>query len=153
MKRRVLISAGVIAGVIAVITAIVVLAVQPWKFRLSDEYYGGSGFAEIDDARLKQLIDEKESFAVFVYQPACRTSDDFEKVLTEFSKKSQVKFLKIAFSKVKNSGLMGDIKYYPSAAIYHKGRLVDFLRADSDEDTGAYESIDGFQEWWRKYVK
>lgn len=152
MRKKLTISCAILA-VVAVVVLAAVLLVQPWKFRLSDEYYGKSGFAEIDTSELEELIREKKAFAVFVYQPACRASDDFEKVLTEFSEKNQISFEKVAFSKLKDSGLVEGLKYYPSAVIYHDGKVVDFLRADEDEDMAAYETLDGFEEWWRGYVK
>ncbi len=152
MRKKLLISSGILVAMAAAVLAIVLL-VQPWKFRLSDEYYGKSGLTEIDTGELEELIREKKTFAMFVYQPACRASDDFEKILTEFSEKNQISFEKIAFSKLKDSGLVEGLKYYPSAMIYHDGKVVDFLRADDDEDTAAYETLDGFEEWWRGYVK
>lgn len=150
-KKLIIISSGILVVLAVVLTGVFLM--QPWKFRLSSEYYGKSGFREIDAGELEILLNEKEAFAVFVYQPACRASDDFEKILAEFSEKSQISFEKIAFSEIKNSGLAEGLKFYPSVIIYHNGRAVNFLRADDNEDMLAYETLDGFENWWGKYIK
>ena len=61
------------------------------KFYLEDKYYEKSGFVDIDNTKLNELIDSKESFALFIYQPACVTSSDFEQVLYDFSQSNNIK--------------------------------------------------------------
>ncbi|HAB66485.1 MAG TPA: hypothetical protein DCE23_03860, partial [Firmicutes bacterium] len=40
-------------------------------FYLEDSYYGESKMIELNIDELNDLIDKKESFAVFLYQPSC----------------------------------------------------------------------------------
>lgn len=140
-------------GVIALVAA-VGLAVMFWPqtFALDDKYYGRSGFDDIDIGEMEQLINEEGSFVVFIYQPACSTSDEFEAVLEDFSEQNQVAIQKTAFVEAKKSGLVGELKYYPSFAIYREGRLVDYLDADDDNDLPYYKTVEGFTEWWRRYI-
>ena len=71
---------------ISIIIGIIVIRNMPEKkFYLEDKYYGGSDFIEIKTSDLEKLIDDKESFALFVYQPACVTSANFEQILKDFS--------------------------------------------------------------------
>ena len=122
------------------------------KFYLEDKYYEKSGFVDIDDTKLNELIDSKESFALFVYQPACVTSSNFEKVLNEFLDENPIQIYKIAFSNIKDTSLSKKIKYYPSFAIFNEGKMIDYLDADSDDDLKYYETKDGFNKWFTNYV-
>lgn len=143
---------GGVSGVI-IIALVCVFIFWPRKFQLDAEYYGKSGLHEISVAELQQLIDEKKSFAMFIYQSSCESSANFEQVLTEFSEQNQIQLEMTSFSYVRKSGLVGDLKYYPSFALYHDGKLVTFLDADSDQDIPYYQSVAGFTEWWEKYIQ
>lgn len=123
------------------------------QFYLEKDYYSFSDMKEIKIDELNSLINKKESFVVFVYQPMCVTSSDFENILFEFLKDNQIIFYKIAFSDIDNTNIGKSVKYYPSFLIYNKGKLVDFLEANKDEDIDYYTSKDGFQKWFSKYVK
>lgn len=151
MNRK--LSLGIAFGVIAIV-AIIGLAIALWPrtFRLDENYYGRSGISEIDTAEMQRMIDEDRTFAVFIYQPACSTSEEFEQVLNDFSQQKQIALEKTTFVEAKKSGLVGELKYYPSFAIYHNGELVDYLDADSNEDADYYKSVEGFTKWWEKYV-
>lgn len=151
MPKKLAASIGITAVVIMAFTAAFLL--WPKQFRLEDQYYGQASYHEISADELQQLISEKKSFALFIYQPNCRASEDFENKLTNLINNKQIILEKIAFSNVKNTGLVPDLKYYPSLAIYHNGKLVNFLRTNADEDTPAYESEDGLVKWWEKYIK
>lgn len=122
------------------------------KFYLEDKYYEKSGFVDIDNTKLNKLIDSKESFALFIYQPACVTSSDFEQVLYDFSQSNNIKIYKIAFSDIKSTSLSKYIKYYPSFAIFNKGSIVSYLDAESDDDLKYYKSKDEFEKWFTNYV-
>lgn len=126
---------------------------QDTPFNLEDNYYDKSVFKEISYDDLNDLRDKKESFVVFVYQPMCATSADFEKVLSDFMKENSLFIYKIAFKDIKETELGEKIKYYPSFLVYKKGELIDFLEADSDEDVAAYTSLEGFTKWITDYVK
>lgn len=155
MKKKLAIIASVAVVAVIAIVVIAMVAVKPWSktFALSDEYCGKSGLVEIDTSELRDLITAKKSFALVIYQPGCITSEDFVKNLTSFSEKEQVQLTKMKFSEAKSSGLVGDLRYYPSVALYHDGELVTFLRTDKNDDMSAYDSEAGFAEWWRRYVK
>lgn len=150
MKKIVIIIAGILVAAAAVVGGVCVLG--GGKFSLDDKYYGKSEFVNIDTAELSTLIDEKKSFALLIWQPGCQASTDFEKIVKGFSEERQVTFLRMEFSDAKSSGLVGDLKYYPSVALYRDGKLATFLKSDSDEDLSALISEEGFREWWEKYI-
>ena len=122
------------------------------KFYLEDKYYGNSEFTTIESNDLNKLMNNKESFALFIYQPACVTSSDFEQVLYDFMQSNNIKIYKIAFSDIKNTKLNESIKYYPSFAIFNKGQMVDYLDANSDDDLKYYKSKVEFKKWFTNYV-
>lgn len=141
------------AAVLAVVTALLCVWLWPRSYKLSPEYYGNSTISPINIADLQGLIDERKSFALLIYQPGCRASEDFEKIVNEFSEKERIKFEKIAFSEVKGSGLIEGLQYYPSVVLYHDGKVETFLKTNEGDDLPAYESLEDFTEWWKKYIK
>lgn len=152
MKKKLLFIIPIL--LVLIISSIIAIAIFNNKinvFSLENKYYGNNDITEIDLNQLNELIDKKESFGIFVYQPMCITSADFEKVLYDFQAQNSISFYKIAFSKVKNE--LKDLNYYPSFIIYNNGKMVDFLESDKDEDIKYYQSADGFEEWLTKYVK
>ena len=135
------------------IILVVIKNVPNQKFYLEDKYYGNSDFIEIETSDIEKLINDKESFALFIYQPACANSSNFEQVLKNFSRSNNIEIYKIAFSDIKDTDLNKHIKYYPSFAIFKKGKMIDYLDANSDKDLKYYKSKDGFTEWFTSYVK
>lgn len=122
-------------------------------FLLEEKYYENSEFIELSNTELDDLTTNKESFAVFIYQPMCNTAEIFEKLLQEFMITEQISFYKIAFKDIKDLELGKCVKYYPSFVIYNNGEIVDYLDANSNEDINRYKNIEDFKNWFTKYVK
>lgn len=122
-------------------------------FYLDEEYYKTNSMEEIKLEKLNQLIENKKTFALFVYQPMCVVSSDFENVLNEFLNEYKISIKKIAFSDIKDSKSFKKIQYYPSFVIYHNGKMVAYLDASKDNDVPCFTSKDGFKDWFLKYVK
>ena len=123
------------------------------KFSLNEKYYKKGNFTEIKQNEYDELIKNKESFAIFIYQPLCTTSYNFNKVITKFMNMYEMNFYKMSFANMKETTLKDSIKYYPSFAIIKEGKLVDYLDANSEEDTNKYKSVDYFANWFTSYVK
>lgn len=121
-------------------------------FYLDEKYYGNSEYIDLDKETLDNLVDENKSFVIFIYQPLCFTSFEFNKVLDEFLETNKISFYKMSFSDMKETELGKQIKYYPSFVIYHNGKLISYLDASSDLDKEYYSSKDGFKKWFTKYV-
>lgn len=140
--------------IVIVLFVIVFLPFRKEKeFFLEEKYYGNYDIKEIEMDELNQLIDNSESFAVFVYQPMCTISSDFESILNDFLQENSISIYKISFSNIKDTELGKEIKYYPSFIIYHNGKMVDFLEANKDSDISYYSSKEEFKEWFSEYVK
>lgn len=152
MKKKIIIFISILILIISVIVFWFINKNQK-PFFLENDYYGGSKITEIEFNELNELVENKKSFVIFIYQPMCVTSANFESVLNEFLKENQISIYKISFANIKDTYLNKYIKYYPSFIIYNKGKIVDFLEADKDEDVSSYTSKDEFKNWFTKYVK
>lgn len=151
MKRHILAATAIVVTIFVV--TIAVFRAKTVRLSLDAEYYGISDIQSIDSDVLNQLIQDKKSFGLFISQPSCQASEDFEQYLADFTETYNLKFYKINFSNLKDSNIIPELRFYPSFAIFYEGEVVDFLAADSDEDAAAYTSVDGFKDWFTKYVK
>ncbi len=122
-------------------------------FYLEEKYYGDSTLKEITVPEIEKLIDEEESFGVFIHQPMCSNSYAFNKVLIDYAKENNISFYMISFSEIKNMSIGEHVKYYPSFVIYKDGEYVSHLEADNNDHLDYYKSTKGFNSWFSKYVK
>lgn len=157
MKKRLL---KIIILIVIIVFLIVVIIernfiqkTSDFMFYLEEKYYGNSLFNEINSNDLNDLINDKESFAIFIHQPFCSTSYEFNKILTIFSEENKISFYKISFDEMKKTVMYENIKYYPSFAIYNNGKLIDFLEADSNEDLNRYKDMEEFKNWFNSYIQ
>lgn len=157
MKKRVL---RIIIPIVIILILIVVIIernfiqkTSDFMFYLEEKYYGDSVFNEIESNDLNILINDKESFAIFIHQPFCSTSYEFNKILTKFAEENKISFYKMSFDEMKKTVMYENIKYYPSFAIYNNGKLIDFLEADSDEDLNRYKDMEEFKNWFNSYIQ
>jgi len=157
MKKRVLKITVPIVIILILIVVIIernfIQKTSDFMFYLEEKYYGDSVFNEIESNDLNNLINDKESFAIFIHQPFCSTSYEFNKILTKFAEENKISFYKMSFDEMKKTVMYENIKYYPSFAIYNNGKLIDFLEADSDEDLNRYKDMEEFKNWFNSYIQ
>ena len=123
------------------------------KIKLEDKYYKKSEFIDVDHSKVNDLIKSKESFVVFIYQPMCTMSSEFEELLDEYMDIRKISIYKMSFSDMKKTSLKDTVRFYPSFIIFKDGEVVDFLDADSDEDTNRYKILKAFKEWVESYIE
>ena len=102
---------------------------------------------DLDDEEYKKLIENQKSAVILVDQQGCTTADRLEEYLLAFAKEKGFRFYRMMFSDVKETSLHDSVKYYPSVVIISKGRILNFLRADNDDDTLKFNDYDAFQKW------
>lgn len=149
MKKYKILIIGLI--IIAVIICSLYL-LKMRKFNLEKKYYGNNTFIELSTETYEEIIDNKESFVIFIYQPMCVTSNNFESVINEFMKKNNISIYKMKYSFMLETNLKDYINYYPSFAIIKNGKLVDHLDANSNEDINMFKNLNDFTNWFEKYV-
>ena len=123
---------------------------------LDDEYYCEgectTELEELTEESYERLLEEKKSFVVFVDQIGCDTADNLRGFTMDYFPEQGVKIYKMMFSTLKTTSLHEKVKYYPSLVIISKGEVKSFLRADSDEDAGAFNEYGKFIDWVNKRV-
>ena len=150
---------GCIISFIVVLIGFVVVggAMNGWfedeKVIIGEEYIGEfTDFKTISATEYEELINKKDSFILLVDQTGCDTADKVRGFAENWGKEEGVKVLRIMFAEMRETSLHNEIKYYPSVAVISKGRLVGFLRADSDEDAEKFNSYEVFKGWMGKYI-
>ncbi len=121
-------------------------------FDLPDKFYEESKVEEIDLDGLNKLIDDKETFIMYIYLPGCSSCAEFKVVLDEFQKDNKLTFYSTEIANAQKTELNDKIKFAPSFVIYKEGKLVAYLDAQSDKDKDYYKSVDKFKEWLTKYI-
>ena len=124
----------------------------PKRFHLDDDLYGNSEAIDITRADYEKLVSDKKSFIVMVDKPDCYTTANMRKWMSDFPSSTQFKYYRIMWSEAKESSLHNFIKFVPSIAIVHKGEILDYLDADSDEDVDKYDNPNSLRNWINSYI-
>ena len=154
-------------GVLALVVALVVVliggvlfvgAVSGWfddpKVKLDTEYYAeGAEFMELSPGEYEGLVEAKKSFVVFVDRDGCTTADRLRKYVTRYMTETGILAYRMMFAELKETSLHENVKYYPSVVVVEKGVVRGYLRADSDDDAGAYNDYDTFKEWMKRILQ
>ena len=145
---------GLVLGVIAVVLLALaaVLIFRDGRIVLSAEYRGDGGIGTITIDELRTMTEEKKSFILFVSQPECKTAEHLRGILQELISEYPVQIFEVSFSDLKNSGLADEVRFYQSLVIYRQGKIADFLDANDDADTEAYNSLGGLKAWLTNVV-
>lgn len=148
---------GVLALVIALVVVLIggvlfVGAVSGWfddsKVKLDAEYYAdGAEFMELSAGEYEGLVEAKKSFVVFVDQGGCTMADRLREYVARYMTETGILVYRMMFETVKETSLHEQVKYYPSVAVVSRGRVVAWLKADSDDDAEKYNNYDAFKVW------
>lgn len=124
------------------------------KVKLDAEYYAdGAEFMELTTGEYEGLIEAKKSFVVMVDQSGCTTADRLREYVTRYMTETGILAYRMMFEEVKESSLYTQVKYYPSVVVVSRGRVMAYLRADSDEDAEEYNNYDEFKDWMSRYLQ
>lgn len=101
MKKKIIIAVLLllvdVLSIVLIIERNMIQKTSNFMFYLEEKYYGSGSFNEIGVNELTNLIDNKESFAIFIHQPFCAISYEFNRILTLFAQDQQISFYKISF--------------------------------------------------------
>lgn len=102
----------------------------------------------------EELVASKKSFVIYVSLPICNgDAAKFKEYVLEFQKKNHVSFYYLTSDYVKDTSLYETVKFFPSVITYKDGKIVNFLKYDSDSDKEFYKSYEGFEKWYNANVK
>ena len=121
-------------------------------FDLKDEYYQESKIIDLEQKDLEKMIEDDESFVMYIYLPGCSSCAEFKEVLQEFQKDNKLVIYSTQIKIAHAIGLKEKIPYAPSFAVYKEGKLIAYLDAMSDDDLQYYMTSDDFKTWLTEYI-
>lgn len=128
---------------------------------LDAEYKNTDGkqieLAEVSEdpvATLNQMFEDKKSFVLYVSLPICNgDAAKFKQYVLDFQHREKVSFYYLTSDYIKDSLVYETVKYFPSVIIVKEGKIINYLKYDSDEDIEYYKSYDGFSKWFKTNVE
>ena len=124
------------------------------RAKLDAEYYDeGAELVKLSAGEYEELAEAGKSFVVFVDQNGCTTADRLRGYIKQYMAEKGILVYQMMFGEVKKATLHEQVKYYPSVAIVSRGRVVAYLKADSDEDADIYNDYEAFRGWMGKYLR
>ncbi len=150
-KKAIPILSTIIAVIVIAVASFMIIRVNA-KFELDNNLYGDGQLVDITVDDVDAKVADRQSFALFVSQPGCRTADDLREIVKTFATSHQLTIYEVDYSGLRESGLVPGLKFYPSFVIFRQGKPVDFLEADSREDANAYTELDSFSTWFTDHV-
>lgn len=125
-------------------------ALTPINQNIDIEARNESSIIDIDN--IDELLNNKETFVLSIYLPACSSCVAFKPIVNEFSESKQVPVYQISLENIKDKEIFKDLKYTPSIAIFKEGELLSFLKANSKEDESYYENVKNLSTYISKYL-
>ena len=130
---------------------------------LANEYKNTDG-SQIEIAKLvdedkvvdyfENIVKEKKDFVLYVSLPICNgDAAKFKEFVLDFEHKNHVSFYYLTSDYIKDTSVYETVKFFPSVIIYKDGKIVNYLKYDSDEDKEFYKSYEGFEKWVRANVE
>ena len=120
------------------------------KFYLNDKYYNTGEYVKVNSNGLNNI--KKESIIIYTYNNFCNFPIHCENVFKEFMDKYKIDFISIQFSEFKHTSFNKSIYYAPSIIIVNNGKVIDYLKADSDNDYDKYQKENVFEKWLSEYI-
>lgn len=145
-KRILGIAATAVAVVLGVFLCTIYINNQPDpKTKIDNIYYGSSDLIVLDTPEFRKLVDQKQSFLLITYQPGCTAS--ILSFARQFSEEHNIAFNYLVWSELRETEVHEDVKFTPSVMVFREGKVVKFLRADSNEDVNMYNNYADFKNW------
>ena len=124
--------------------------VKQEKFYLNDKYYNNGDYIKLSSSELLDI--KNDSMVIYTYNNFCNLPIHCETIFKEFMDKYKIDFISIPFSDFKNTSFYQNVSYSPSIIIVNNGKVLDYLKADSDADYDKYQKVDVFEEWLSEYI-
>ena len=120
------------------------------KFYLNDKYYNNGEYVRLNSSELEKIKDE--SMIIYTYNNFCNLPIHCETIFKSFMNKSKIDFVSIPFSEFKKTSFYSKVSFAPSIIVVYNGKVVDYLKADSDSDYDKYQKVDVFEEWLNEFI-
>ena len=121
---------------------------------LSSEFYeSGDGVVEISAEEFSALVNEKKSFLLFGHTLSCPMGMPLTALTKELAEKYKISIVSLDRENFEKAGLSSRIKFLPTMVVYFEGEEITHLDGEKDEDLSAYKTVEGLENWVKKYVK
>lgn len=120
------------------------------RFYLNDIYYNNGEYISMTSDKLDNI--KNNSMIIYTYNNFCNLPIHCETIFKEFMSKYKIDFISIPFSEFKKTEFYKEVDFAPSVIIVNNGKIIDYLRSDSDNDYDKYQNADVFKEWISKYI-
>lgn len=147
---------GVVLGGVLFVGAVSGWFSGPEAATIDAEYYCDAkcvlDLEDISVEEYEEMIKDGKSFVILIDQGGCTTADRLREYAERYSNGKRFTIFRIMFSEAKGSSLGEYVKYYPSVAVVSRGKVIAWLKADSDDDAPAYNNFDDFENWIDRYT-
>lgn len=144
---------GAIAGAVALLVAIIVGAFCLTKTgKITLDQTSEVGFIRIEADGYEQLLRDKKSALLFIDQSGCHNAAAMAESLKNIMAEHQIGVYRMQFSVMKTTSLHDQVEYYPSLVVINKGKIVNWLKADSNQDTERFRDEQALRDWIAEYV-
>ena len=103
---------------------------------------------------LKKMQEDKNTFALYIYLPACSSCASFFPVLKEYVDANDIKMYAVNLRDIyKESNSVSDrIQSSPSVFLYKDGEVIAYLDPASDDDLPYYKELEKLSEWFENNI-
>ena len=120
------------------------------KFYLNSEYYNKGEYIKLNNIELENI--KNDSMIIYTYNNFCNLPIHCENIFKEFMDKYKIDFVSIPFSDFKMTSFYKDVSFAPSIIVVNNGKVIDYLKADSDNDYDKYQKEEVFEKWLSEYI-
>lgn len=153
-KKNFILLSLLLISIIIILIVLIINKKNNNSIRLEECDYKNSELVSLDEEKLKEKQNNKETFIVYIHIPGLCTSEiPFDPIVNKFMEENEITIYSLPYNILKNTNLNDEIKYSPSLAIIKEGKLLTFLDANSDKDFEYYSSIEGLTKWIKTYIK
>lgn len=110
-------------------------------------------YMDLESEEYEELITNKKSFIVMIDQGGCSTANTLKGFVKDFATDKGIKVYKMMYGDMRKTSMYDFVKYYPSVAVVSDGKVIGWLKANSDEDSDAYNQYEAFETWVNQYLK
>lgn len=120
------------------------------RYYLEEKYYNKGKFVSVSSNELENI--KQESFLLYIYNNFCNMAIPCENIFEEFMDKYDIDIVSIPFTDFKETSLYNSVRYAPSIIVIEKGKVLDYLDANSDDDLLKYQDVSELEKWLNNYV-
>lgn len=121
------------------------------KVTLSSEYINNSGIKEITKDEYQKLVEEKKSFILLSHLPDCQAK--IMQYTKDYAAEHNILINDINWAAFREIAKENGVNFAPTVIVVSNGKIISFLRSDSDADIAKYNEYNDFKNWLDSLIK